>query len=144
MFDYRVSREHVKHAKQRNTQMRSELEIAEDLFNAKMAEKEAEAKRIALEEELVAVLGKRDEGSKTHTVGDYKVTITGRVSRKIDWEQFDNLSHKIPENLWPVKRALDETGVKYLANNEPQLYKVLSPALTVAPAKTTVSIVMGA
>lgn len=124
--------------------MRSELEIAEDLFNAKMAEKEAEAKRIALEEELVAVLGKRDEGSKTHTVGDYKVTITGRVSRKIDWEQFDNLSHKIPENLWPVKRALDETGVKYLANNEPQLYKVLSQALTVAPAKTTVSIVMGA
>lgn len=124
--------------------MRSELEIAEDLFNAKMAEKEAEAKRIALEEELVAVLGKRDEGSKTHTVGDYKVTITGRVSRKIDWEQFDNLSHKIPENLWPVKRALDETGVKYLANNEPQLYKVLSQALTVAPAKTTVSIVKGA
>jgi hypothetical protein len=124
--------------------MRSELEIAEDLFNAKMAEKEAEAKRIALEEELVAVLGKRDEGSKTHTVGDYKVTITGRVSRKIDWEQFDNLSHKIPENLWPVKRALDETGVKYLANNEPQLYRVLSQALTVAPAKTTVSIVMGA
>lgn len=124
--------------------MRSELEIAEDLFNAKMAEKEAEAKRIALEEELVAVLGKRDEGSKTHTVGDYKVTITGRVNRKIDWEAFDTLSHKIPENLWPVKRALDETGVKYLANNEPQLYKALAPALTVAPAKTTVSIVMGA
>jgi hypothetical protein len=124
--------------------MRTELEIAADLFAAKQAEKEAEAKRIALEEELVAVLGKRDEGSKTHTVGNYKVTITGRVNRKIDWEMFDELSSKIPESLWPVKRTLDVTGVKYLANNEPTLYKVLSPALTVEPAKTTVSIVMGA
>ncbi len=66
------------------------------------------------------------------------------MNRKIDWEAFDQLSHKIPENLWPVKRALDVTGVKYLANNEPQLYKVLANALTVEEAKTTVSIVMGA
>jgi len=124
--------------------MRTELEIAEDLFKAKQAEKQAERDRIALEEELVAVLGKRDEGSKTHTVGGYKVTITGRISRKIDWEKFDKVSSKIPENLWPVKRTLDETGVKYLANNEPQLYKILAPALTVEPAKTTVQIVMGA
>lgn len=124
--------------------MRSETEIAEDLFKAKQAEREAEERRIQLEEELVAVLGKRDEGSKTHTVGQYKVVITGRVNRKIDWEAFDQLSHKIPENLWPVKRALDVTGVKYLANNEPQLYKVLANALTVEEAKTTVSIVMGA
>lgn len=124
--------------------MRNELEIAADLFAAKQAEKEAEAKRIALEEELVAVLGKRDEGSKTHAVGNFKVTITGRVNRKIDWDMFDEVSSKIPESLWPVKRTLDVTGVKYLANNEPTLYKVLAPALTVEPAKTTVSIVMGA
>jgi hypothetical protein len=124
--------------------MRNEFEIADDLFKAKQAEREAEERRIALEEELVAVLGKREEGSKTHTVGSYKVTITGRINRKIDWELFDQVSSKIPETLWPVKRTLDVTGVKYLANNEPQLYKVLSPALTVEPAKTTVSIVMGA
>ena len=124
--------------------MRSETEIAEDLFKAKQAEREAEERRIQLEEELVAVLGKRDEGSKTHTVGQYKVVITGRVNRKIDWEAFDQLSHKIPENLWPVKRALDETGVKYLANNEPQLYKLLSKALTIKPAKTAVTITLGA
>ena len=124
--------------------MRNEFEIADDLFKAKQAEREAEERRIALEEELVAVLGKREEGSKTHAVGSYKVTITGRITRKIDWELFDQVSSKIPETLWPVKRTLDVTGVKYLANNEPQLYKVLSPALTVEPAKTTVSIVMGA
>ena len=124
--------------------MRTELEIAADLFAAKQAEKQAEARRIELEEELVAILGKRDEGSKTHHVGDYKVTITGRVNRKLDWDMFDQVSSNIPESLWPVKRTLDVTGVKYLANNEPSLYKILAPALTVEPAKTTVSIVLGA
>jgi hypothetical protein len=124
--------------------MRTEIEIAEDLFKAKQDEREAEQRRIALEEELVAVLGQREEGSKTHSVGTYKVTITGRINRKIDWELFDQVSNKIPESLWPVKRALDEPGVKYLANNEPALYKILAPALTVKPAKTTVTIVMGA
>lgn len=124
--------------------MRNEVEIANDLFEAKRVEREAEEKRIALEEELIAVLGKRDEGAKTHAVGDYKITITGRVNRKIDWDAFDVVSSKIPESLWPVKRQLDVTGVKYLENNEPALYKVLAPALTVEPAKTTVTIKMGA
>lgn len=124
--------------------MRNEIEIAADLFAAKQMEKEAQRQRIQLEEELVTVLGKRDEGSKTHSIGDFKVTITGRVNRKIDWEKFDQVSSKIPESLWPVKRSLDETGVKYLANNEPAFYKILAPALTVEPAKTTVQIVKGA
>jgi hypothetical protein len=127
-----------------NTQTRNEEEIAADLFAAKEEEEKAKLKRIELEEELVAVLGKRDEGSKTHHVGEFTVKITGRVSRKIDWATFDELSDKIPPSLWPVKRALDETGVKYLANNEPAIYKILAPALTVETAKTTVSINKGA
>jgi hypothetical protein len=59
---------------------------------------------------------------------------------------FDSaIAARIPESLHPVKlkRELDETGVKYLANNEPQLYKVLASALTIEPAKTDVKIVQG-
>jgi hypothetical protein len=43
-----------------------------------------------------------------------------------------------------IKRELDDTGVKYLANNEPQIYKLLAKALTIKPAKTAVTIVKGA
>lgn len=127
--------------------MRTELEIAEDLFNAKLEESFAEAKRIALEQELIALVGAKEEGAQTHEIGDFKVTITGRINRKIDWSIFDkDIASKIPESLHPVKvkRELDETGVKYLANNEPQLYKILAKALTVKPAKTSVTIVQGA
>ena len=126
--------------------MRTELEVAQDLFDAKAEEAKATAKRIELEEELIALVGKKEEGAQTHTIGDFKVTITGRLNRKIDWKTFDeSISSKIPESLHPVKvkRELDETGVKYLENNEPQLYKLLSKALTIKPAKTNVTIVQG-
>ena len=127
--------------------MRNKVEIAEELFAAKQAEREANEKRIALEEELIAILGQKEEGAQTHQVGDYKITITGKLNRKIDWDMFDSaIAARIPESMHPVKlkRELDETGVKYLANNEPQLYKVLATALTIKPAKTAVTIVQGA
>lgn len=126
--------------------MRNEVEIAEELFAAKQAEREANEKRVALEEELIAILGQKEEGAQTHQVGGYKITITGKLNRKIDWDMFDSaIAARIPESMHPVKikRELDETGVKYLANNEPQLYKVLASALTIKPAKTAVTIVQG-
>ena len=127
--------------------MRSETEIAQDLYEARQVEREANERRVELEEELIALVGAREEGSKTHTIGDFKITITGKLNRKIDWEIFDDsIASQIPESLQPVKikRELDKTGVKYLANNEPQLYKLLSKALTIKPAKTAVTITLGA
>jgi len=127
--------------------MRTETEIADDLFAAKAVEKEANERRVALEEELIALVGAREEGSQTHAIGDYKITITGKLNRKLDWEMFDaSIAAKIPEALQPVKikRELDDTGVKYLANNEPQIYKLLAKALTIKPAKTAVTILKGA
>lgn len=126
--------------------MRTEIEIANDLYEARIAEREANEKRVALEEELISVLGAKEEGSQTHKVGDYTITIEGKLNRKIDWKAFDAfVASKLPESLHPVKvvREVDVKGVKYLANNEPQLYKLLSKALTVTPAKTYVKITLG-
>jgi len=126
--------------------MRTETEIADELYQARIAEKEANEKRVALEEELIALLGAKEEGSEKHKVGQYLITIQGKLNRKIDWKAFDAyVASKIPESLQPVKvvRELDVAGVKYLANNEPQLYKLLSKALTVEPAKTYVKIEIG-
>lgn len=127
--------------------MRTALEIANDLVEARAEESAAETKRIALEQELIEVVGQKEEGAQTHQIGDYKVVITGRISRKIDWDMYDKtIASKIPDSLQPVrmKRELDVTGVKYLQNNEPQLYKLIAKALTVEKAKTTVSINVGA
>jgi hypothetical protein len=115
-------------------------ELAEALLRAKAVERKANAERIAAEEALIAALGKRDEGSKTHTIDGYKVTITGKVSRKMDWKAWAEIEQSIPVHLRPVKMKpeLDEKGVKYLQANEPEIYKLLP--LSVSPAKTAVDV----
>jgi len=127
--------------------MRNEVEIANELFEAREAEKKANERRIELEEELIAILGSKEEGAQTHEVGEYNLTITGKLIRSIDWDMYDkSIAAKIPESLQPVKvkRELDDTGVKYLANNEPQIYRLLAKALSIKPAKTAVKIIKGA
>lgn len=115
-------------------------ELAEALLRAKAAERKANADRISAEEALIAALGKRDEGSQTHNVEGYKITITGKVSRRMDWKAWATIEESIPLALRPVKMKpeLDEKGVKYLQANEPEIYKLLP--LTVTPAKTAVEI----
>jgi hypothetical protein len=115
-------------------------ELAEALLRAKAIERKANADRITAEEALIAALGKRDEGAQTHNVDGYKVTITGKVSRKMDWKAWESVQEQIPPSLRPVKMKpeLDEKGVKYLQANEPEIYKLLP--LTVTPAKTAVEV----
>lgn len=109
-------------------------------LEAKAAETKANKARIAIEDDIVALAGKKDEGAQTHAIDGFKVTITGKVSRKMDWDKWAQVKAQIPENLRPVKikEELDERGVKYLADNEPAIYKLLP--IEVKPAKTAVEI----
>ena len=52
---------------------------------------------------------------------------------------------KVPPALRPVKMEpkLDETGVKWLQTNRPDLYAIMSKCLTVKPGKTGVKVVEG-
>lgn len=115
-------------------------ELVKSLLRAKAIERKANADRVAAEEALIAALGKRDEGAQTHNIEGYKITITGKVSRRMDWKAWEEVQQFIPLALHPVKMKpeLDEKGVKYLQANEPEIYKLLP--LTVTPAKTAVDI----
>jgi len=115
-------------------------QLCADWLSAKSEENAANKKRVAIEEQIVALTGKRDEGSKTHDADGYKVTVTGKVTRKMDWDAWANVKDQIPENLRPVKvkEELDERGVKYLADNEPEIYALLP--IEVKPAKTGVDV----
>ena len=112
------------------------------LSRAKEEEAIAREARIALEQELINELGAREEGAKTHYGEQFKVTITGKLARTIDWRIYDTIKAKIPENLRPVSYTpkLDEKGVKWLEQNEPEYFTVLSECLSAKPAKTAVSV----
>ena len=115
-------------------------QLCTDWLQAKKAEQKANAERIAIEEQIVSLTGKRDEGAKTVDATGFKITVTGKISRKMDWKAWETIKAQIPADMHPVKfkPELDEKGVKWLADNQPDIYKLLP--ITVAPAKTAVEV----
>lgn len=125
------------------TKTKTVEELANDYITAKAFEAEANKARVAIEEQLIAALGAKEEGATTtELTNGLKVTITGKLSYKADMPLLMQIAGSLPENLRPVKveTKLDETGAKYLKNNEPEIWAMLAPAITIAPAKTSVAI----
>lgn len=111
-------------------------------LEAKRAEQKANAERIAIEAQIAEALDVPSEGSKTHKLEHFKVTLTQPVTRKIDAEAWDKVSHLLPANMQPIKVKLeaDAAGCKYLANNEPALWARISPAFETKPGKIGVKV----
>lgn len=107
---------------------------------AKKAENTAAKERAAIEEQIVALTGKRDEGAQTHEAEGFKVTVTRKVSRKMDWDKWETVKAQIAPNLHPIKYKpeLDEKDVKYLQANGPEIYALLP--IEVKPAKTAIEV----
>ena len=116
--------------------------LARDWLEAKRAEAVAQAQRIAIEGQIVAALGARDEGAETHTVGDYKVTLTQPVTRKLDEKKWSLVASHCPAALQPVKVKVeaDATGCKWLANNEPEIWRKIADAFTTTKGKVSVKV----
>ena len=116
--------------------------LARDWLDAKSDEQKAAARRLKIEKELTAALDAKDEGSITHKLDGYKVTLTQPVRRSLDVKMWGMLKHKIPEQLRPVKTKLeaDASGMKWLAENEPKFWAAVAPAFTTKPGKISVKI----
>lgn len=118
-------------------------QLAQQLVAAKAAENAANKQRVAIEEQIVSMLGAREEGSATTELDNgLKLTVTGKMTYKADMLLLTSLCQNLPEALRPIKTEvkLDETGAKYLRNNEPEVWAQIAPAITITPAKTAVSV----
>ena len=116
--------------------------LARDWIEAKKQEAEANKRRIEIEEQLVSALGAKDEGSVTHALDGYKVTIAQPISRKIDAKMWEIVKNNIPNELWPIKTKVDvdATGIKWLKENKPAMWKTVSRAFTEKPGKVGVKV----
>lgn len=118
-------------------------ELARLWTGAKATERAAQAERVEIEEALISKLGgAKEEGSATHEVGPFKVTVTGKLSYKADVPMLLALCDRVPEHLRPLKTEtkLDEAGAKYLRANEPELWRLISNAISISPAKTGLTV----
>lgn len=116
--------------------------LARDWLDAKRAETVATEKRHAIVKELAAALDVPAEGSKTHKIDGYKVTLTQPVTRKLLPDEWEAVAHHCPPAMSPirVKTEADAAGVKWLANNEPDLWRKIATAFETKPGKVGVKV----
>ena len=110
---------------------------------AKSDERLANIRRITIEEQILKMVERKEEGSLTTDAGDgIKITTTGKNSYKVDAVKLDELTDGWPEEMKPVSLALkvDETRLKKIRAENPALWKTIARAVEVKPAKTGVSI----
>ena len=116
--------------------------LARDWLEAKRAEGQANRQRLAIEKQIADALEVKSEGSITHTLGNYKVTLTQLVSRKLDFDAWMKVKHHCPDSLHPIKVSLtaDVAGVKWLIDKKPGIWSQISDAFTTKPGKVGVKV----
>lgn len=112
---------------------------------AKEEENAATKRRVELEQNLITLLGfNKPEGSKTEKVGDYKVTFTSKINRTVDEAKWIEIMDQVPQSLHPIEvkttlKVVDK-GMRWLEENNPDIYRVVAQAVTSKPAKVAVKV----
>ena len=129
---------------------RQAADIVIDWLAAKSDEDLAKAARLKIEEELLLEIGDQDEGSLTHNIDNYKVVVTGKVTRKVEdidfWASLvvDLSENELPDRLNPVSvietyKVSDKLCRELRAHN-PSLFSKIAKGITTTKAKTHIKI----
>lgn len=110
---------------------------------AKAEEQEANKKRIRFEEEILAIVRPNAEGRMSLKLGSgYKLTLTSKMIYKGDCDALEAMSADWPDEYQVVriKKDLNETKLKEIRMYRPEVWLRMSDAITMKPAKVSVSI----
>jgi hypothetical protein len=121
------------------------LGAIETYQDAKAQLDQAKAVFANAEKDLIAIVGHKEEGSFTTQIDDlFKVTTTGKVTRKLIPESLEKIRKDIPapllERLIRTEERLNVRELKFIQNNEPEFYRFLSPAIESKPGKPGVKV----
>lgn len=119
--------------------------IAETIATLKDVETLANRLRLESEKKFLVTLGEIDaEGTTNIEAGAFKVTVRCSVTRSVDAKALAEIAPQIPEpiakRLFRWKPELDTRELRYLQNNEVELYGVVAQAITTKAAKPSISV----
>jgi hypothetical protein len=118
-------------------------QLATEWRRAKEREEAARNDRVALEQKIIELHPAKEEGALTiHTALGSSITLVGKVTYKVDIEKLTALTGSWPVDIRPIKTKIeaDETKLKALRNDVPELWAKIADAIETKPAKTGVSI----
>ena len=111
---------------------------------AKEREDAARDERVEIENRILALHPAKEEGSETFaTPAGVKITLTGKITYKSDLDKLTAITAGWPDELRPVriKAVADESILKAIRSQRPDLWKTIAPAIETKAAKTGVKIV---
>jgi hypothetical protein len=118
-------------------------QLATEWRRAKEREEAARNDRVALEQKIIELHPAKEEGALTiHTALGSSITLVGKVTYKVDIDKLTALTGSWPVDIRPIKTKIeaDETKLKALRNDVPELWAKIADAIETKPAKTGVSI----
>ena len=116
--------------------------LASAWVKAKTAENEANALRVSIEAEIIAITGAKEEGRETHTLPNHKLTVIGKLTYKAEFEPLHELTEQWPDQFQVIKYEpkLNEPQIRKIREMRPDLYRQMSQFITVKPAKTGINV----
>lgn len=117
--------------------------LAKAWQQAKNAEKQANAERIAIEAQIAELVGVKEEGTITAECDGFKIKTVGKLTRTIDTQavqmDWDSLPAEVQACIkW--KADLDTKNLRSLESMRTDLVPVISQYMTTKPAKASVTV----
>ena len=116
--------------------------LASAWVKAKTAENEANALRVSIEAEIIAITGAKEEGREHHKLPNHKLTVIGKLIYKAEFEPLHELTEQWPDQFQVIKYEpkLNEPQIRKIREMRPDLYRQMSQFITVKPAKTGINV----
>lgn len=117
-------------------------DLASQWLLAKRDEDAAREKRLFVEKLIVGLHPAKEEGTETLTTpAGNKVKLTGKLIYKADVQQLEALTAGWPEDARPIKVKVeaDESKLKLIRSERPDLWKRIAGAVETKPAKVNVT-----
>lgn len=118
-------------------------QLAAEWLAAKKTENAAATRRLEIEQELLKFLPPKEEGRSTTTLTNgFRVMSAGKLTYKADVEHLLSLTSAWPADAKPIRTKIeaDESLLKAIRTDRPDLWRQISPAISVKPAKTYIVI----
>ena len=78
-------------------------ETARRIAELKEREDAAKNERTVLENDLASAIATKEEGTESRTAGQYKITVTSKLTRTLDYPAYQAIENDIPEGVRCVK-----------------------------------------
>lgn len=120
--------------------MNEKLErLCTNLVMAKAAEDDAKTQRVAIETEIAQMLATGPEGTDKAEAGMYKVTVSSKLTRSLDYPAYCAIEKDLPEGVRFVdlKPSINLKKLRALEMVDPS---IVSQCVTTKPAKPSVKV----